>query len=454
MAWKKSRSGGSRGASTGLEKTVDLYELHQGQVEILETCGRRNVLACGRRFGKTTLGIELAFWPAHDGYPVGYFVPEYKLLTEVWEEMCDIFGPIVRPDQQQKRLEFSTGGVIECWSFDRNPNAGRSRKYKRIVVDEAAHCRNLRRTWTKGLRPTLTDFKGDAWFLSSPNGLDYFHTLFTYGQDGRKGWASWQRTSYDNPHLDPAEIDEARDDLPPEAFDQEYLAKFLADVFGRLVNDEWLDVAYKAERPERAGRCSIGVDLGEGTGRDHTAFCVLDEFGIVHFESSNTVDIPHAAKRLSELAQRFNVPDDRIAFDAGGRGKDLPNYLAQYRLDPRPYHGGAPQKGKWANRRSRAGMKLRHRLDPGRLAEVDHGAKSDSPWKADRPGSVKLQPPFALPADRPWWPRLREEIAALRYEVAGGKFALEKKDDLMAKLGRSPDFVDALLVALSTQDLA
>lgn len=394
------------------------------------------------------MALELVFWPALDGYPVGYFVPEYKLLVEAWEEMCETFAALATPDQQQKRLAFSTGGLVECWSFDRNPNAGRSRKYKRLVVDEAAHCRNLRRTWTKGLRPTLTDYKGDAWFLSSPNGLDYFHTLYQYGQEGRAGWRSWRRSSYDNPHLDPAEIDEARGELPPEVFDQEYLARFLADVFGALVPDAWLDAAYAAARPPRVARPAIGVDLGEGTGRDYTAFCVLDEHGIVHFEASNTVDIPRAARRLAELAREHRVPGDRVAFDAGGRGRDLPKYLEPHRLDARPYHGGAPSKGKYKNRRSRMGLRLRQRLDPERPARVEPARPAASAWEADRPDLVESSHPFALPADRAFWPRLREEIGALKYGLEAGKFALEPKADLMERLGRSPDYVDALLVAL------
>lgn len=414
------------------------------------------MVVCGRRWGKTTMGVNLACDTALKAGRLGWFVPEYKLLIEVWEEFESVLAPlIVKADSQQKRIKLSTGGLIECWSFDRNPRAGRGRKYHRVVVDEASFASRLELAWTKAIRPTLTDYRGDAWFLFTPNGQQHYtYKLYQRHAEGKRGWVSWRQSSYDNPFMPAAEIDDARDELPPEAFAQEYLAEFLADVFGRLVNDEWLDAAYQAKRPARAGRCCLGVDLGEGTGRDHTAYCVLDEFGIVHFESTNTVEIGGAARRIADLARQFNVTDERIAYDAGGRGKDLPKYLEPLRIDARPYHGGAPSKGKYTNRRSRMGMKLRHRLDPGRPDRIDHGERSPSPWGGDRPGKVELQPPFALPADRPWWPRLREEIAALRYEVAGGKFALEPKDDLMAKLGRSPDFVDALLVALSVGDIA
>ena len=37
---------------------------------------------------------------------------------------------------------------------------------------------------------------------------------------------SWKMTTYDNPYIDPAEIDDAKRDLPLIAFNQEYLAEF------------------------------------------------------------------------------------------------------------------------------------------------------------------------------------------------------------------------------------
>lgn len=430
---------------------VQLPRPHSNQKKILEDAGRFNVITCGRRWGKTTMGVNLAAQTALEGGILGWFVPEYKLVLEVWEAFEETLQEaIAKIDVQQKRIKLTTGGLIECWSFDRNPRAGRGRRYHRVIIDEASFAKSLEATWTKAVRPTLTDFRGDAWFLFTPNGQQHYtYKLFQRQGEGRKGWRSWRQTSYDNPHLDPREIDDAQQDLPPEAFSQEYLAEFLADVFGQLVRAEWLDAAYRTERPNALVRPSLGVDLGEGTGRDFTAFCVLDRHGIVHFEGSNTVDIVAAAKRMAELAQRYGIPSDRIAFDAGGRGKDLPKYLEPYQIEARPYHGGAPSKGKWFNRRARMAMKLRHRLDPDRPEYVDLGEKAKSPWDADRPGHVEKQPPFGLPQDKPWWPRLREEIENLRYEVAGGKFKLELKEDMMARLGRSPDYVDALLVALS-----
>ncbi len=43
------------------------------------------------------------------------------------------------------------------------------------------------------IRPLLTDLRGEAWFLSTPKGMNYLKALFDRGQDQEpEDWASWQ----------------------------------------------------------------------------------------------------------------------------------------------------------------------------------------------------------------------------------------------------------------------
>jgi hypothetical protein len=433
---------------------VDLWELHPNQNRVRVEAARYNVVNCGRRFGKTILGEDLAEETAIAGYPVGWFAPEYKLLTEAWRSMLNTLDPIIkRADVQQKRIELITGGVIECWAFDRNPRAGRSRKYKRVVIDEAAHADNLEEAFTRAIQPTLTDFKGDAWFLSSPNGQDnFFYKLYRYGIEGKSDWRSWTFTSYDNPNIDPAELDNTRSITDDWVFEQEYLAKFHAESVGRLIPDAWIDRCHSVQRAQgRGGYVVMGVDLGEGTGRDSTAFVIRDDLGILHAEHSSSVGIPAAAQKIHDLSRQWGIRDEFIVFDAGGRGKDLPRYLEHYRQSAVPYHGSSGGGQRHQNRRTAVAWRLRQRLDPERpLMAEPEPEMPESLWEAPRQVSKQLQPPFSLPAERPWWPRLSEELKALRYEVKpGGKLALEPKEEMSKRLGRSPDLCDALIMTFN-----
>jgi hypothetical protein len=196
--------------------------LHSAQQRVLDQRRRFNVLECGRRFGKTTLGVDLAIDTALDGRPVGWFAPTYKILDDAWRELVAASQDIAKPKQQERRLEFITGGVIEFWSLDQ-PDAGRSRKYARVIIDEAGIVRELESAWNGAIRPTLADYRGDAWFFGTPKGRNYFHQLFTKGQSDSKDWISWRFGTVENPAIADEEVAAARSDMPTAVFEQEYL---------------------------------------------------------------------------------------------------------------------------------------------------------------------------------------------------------------------------------------
>lgn len=145
---------------------------------------------------------------------------------------------VVQKYEQEHRLELSTGAVVECWSLD-DPDAGRGRKYGRVIIDEAAIARNLEEAWEQAIRPTLTDLQGDAWFMSTPKGFNYFHALFERGtaQD-HPSWASWQMPSSENPYLPVEELEAARIDTPERVYRQEYEASFVDDA-SMIFDREW-----------------------------------------------------------------------------------------------------------------------------------------------------------------------------------------------------------------------
>ncbi len=200
-------------------------ELHSGQRAIIDNPARFKVISAGRRFGKTLAATEwLALSPggAIYGATVGFFAPNFRTMVEVWSSMEKTLAPIIKKaNRTEMRMELVTGGTIEFWSLE-NKDSGRGRKYHRIIVDEAAHSRNLKEAWERSISPTLADYKGHAWFISTPNGINYFHELYLKGLVGENGWYSWKMPTTVNPHIDPEEIQRAADDLPALVFSQEF----------------------------------------------------------------------------------------------------------------------------------------------------------------------------------------------------------------------------------------
>ena len=274
---------------------------------------RFNVVDCGRRWGKTVLGIDVAVEMALSGYPVGWFAPEYRFLSEVWRDMVKLLEPYTtRSHATEHRIELASGGVVEMWSLD-GGNAGRSRKYARVVVDEAAMVPNLMTVWSEAIRPTLTDLRGDAFFLSTPRGRNDFWQLFQHGMDPlRDDWACWQMPTSTNPFIHPAELEAAQRELAERSFIQEYLAEFLEDsaVFRKVREaatakpQEYAQHGY-ASHPEH--RYVVGVDWGKY--EDYSVFAVIDSTTkeLVHLDRSNRIDYTVQIKRLQDLCKRFQV---------------------------------------------------------------------------------------------------------------------------------------------------
>jgi len=286
--------------------TIDLKlrALHPEQMKVVQQAKRFNVLCCGRRWGKTMLGMDRLIHPALQGQPVAWFSPTYKLQAETWRELRATLASVTRDkSEQEKRLELIGGGVIELWSLD-SPDAGRSRKYAVAVVDEAAMAPTLEDAWQQSIRPTLTDLQGSAWFLSTPKGMNYFKALFDRGQDGeRDGWASWQMPTRTNPFIDPDEIEAARLDMTEAAFNQEYLALFVnweGSVFRRVGEAA---TATPRLRPGHGHDYIIACDWGRSN--DYTVFVVLDTTtrAMVAMDRSNRVDYTVQCGRLRALCE-------------------------------------------------------------------------------------------------------------------------------------------------------
>jgi predicted phage terminase large subunit-like protein len=203
--------------------------LHSAQEQIRAGAARFNVLNCGRRFGKDVLGQDLLVEPAlkEKGLPVAWFAPTYKMMQDTFRDVSDTLRPVAtKINASEYRIELVTGGVIDMWSLD-VPNVARGRKYARVIINEAAMVNDLTRVFQRVIRPTLADYQGDAWFLSTPVGHNDFFDLYNR-QFTNENWRGWTYPTSANPYIPASEIEEMRRDMPDTAFRQEILAEFVA----------------------------------------------------------------------------------------------------------------------------------------------------------------------------------------------------------------------------------
>lgn len=240
---------------------IELRRPHPAQAQIIREAARFNALVCGRRFGKTELLLNRLIRPMLAGRPAAWFAPNEKYFDEVWREANRVLGPVTtRSDSQKKRLEIVTGGVLDFWTLHNTDDPGRGRKYAAIAVDEAAIVppHRLEKQWQEAIRPTLTDYRGDAWFGSTPKGAGFFQELYELGQKGEDGWRSWQMPTTANPHIDPEEVEAARRSLPSAVFRQEYLAEFVTDFGAHFKTPTYYE---PSELPRDGFREATGADF-------------------------------------------------------------------------------------------------------------------------------------------------------------------------------------------------
>jgi hypothetical protein len=284
--------------------TIKLPKLHSGQLAIKAERKRRNVICCGRRFGKNILLQDLAIETAlHDKAPLGWGAPVYKQTLDDYRTLCDTLAPVVgRQNSTEMRIELVSGGVIEFWSLDR-PDSIRGKKYKRFIVNEAGLVADLANIRNYIIIPTLIDMEGDEYHAGTPKGLNGFHGLFSHtGPD----WARWQMSSYANPHIKPTELDALKASMTERAFQQEIMAQFLEDGGGVFRGVQAAATSERVERGEPGRSYAIGVDWGRS--EDSTVFTVMDTQSkrMVYFDRMSDTDYASQRGRLAALSERFN----------------------------------------------------------------------------------------------------------------------------------------------------
>jgi hypothetical protein len=174
-----------------------------------------------------------------------------------------------------------------------------------IFVDEAAFL-DLDELWQYQLRPMLLDNpKSGADFFSSTNGRNGFWKLWQWAQDpNQPDWHGKHFTSYDNPLLDKAELEDIRRNTPERVFSQEYMAEFLED--GGSVFRNIKACIYQVLKQSRRRNLVFGIDLGRHN--DYTVIIVLDAdtMQVIHIDRFSEIGWELQAMRVIAKWQEYS----------------------------------------------------------------------------------------------------------------------------------------------------
>ena len=234
-------------------------ELLPWQQDVLEAPERFKVVAAGRRCGKSRLAAWMLIinaLQAERGH-VFYVAPTQGQARDImWGVLLELAHPITSGSHvNNMQIKLINGATISLKGADR-PDTMRGVSLKFLVMDEYADMKPS--VWEEVLRPALADQKGHALFIGTPKGRNHFFELYKYAElEGDETYKAWHFTSYDNPLLDPEEIDTAKKSMSSYAFRQEFMASFEA-LGSEIFKEEWVN--FQESEPDE-GDYYVAIDL-------------------------------------------------------------------------------------------------------------------------------------------------------------------------------------------------
>lgn len=216
---------------------IQLATLHAGQKRIYRERTSRTVVRCGRRFGKSLFFETLAENWAMTGKRVGYFAPDHKRLSESYSRVLNVLEPAKKSASKNAgeiRLKKGRGtgavggGSIDFWTLG-DPDAGRSREYDEVIIDEAGMVKiGLKEIVQQAIMPTLLVTNGNIMMGGTPLGVsdDSFFYEACMGT-GTEKWKEFHMPSGSNPIIPQATLDHFKATSEPRVWQQEYLAEFV-----------------------------------------------------------------------------------------------------------------------------------------------------------------------------------------------------------------------------------
>lgn len=278
------------------------YKPHEKQREIhnaINTIDAKYfVCNIGRQFGKTLLGInQCLYWAINDKTSmIGWVSPIYKQSKKVYQELkraTESSGFFKYNDTELIVKGFNS--TIQFFSAERADGI-RGNTFDYLICDEFDFMKV--NTWEEVLQPTILVKGKKVLFISTPRGkrMMYKLSLLRHNDDRYK---YFQYSSYDNPMIDPREIDSIRETVPDHIFRQEYLAEFLDGATGLFKNvRECIKVA------TNSGTLYGGLDIGRAD--DYTVLTIgTKEGGVIHVERWRHDEWTKIIDKVAVLISKF-----------------------------------------------------------------------------------------------------------------------------------------------------
>jgi hypothetical protein len=308
--------------------------LHVNQKKIFLSSKPYKLLVCGRRFGKShelrteALVAALSFNQPYDpNFPpvVAIIMPTLKQARQVhWKALKGLLNnaPFVESINNSDLRITLKGNKPDILLRGSNEDGGdglRGLKIYFAAVDEFQDVKPD--IWDNVIFPALGDTIGSkALLCATPKGRS--HPLYKFYQKIIKlpNWEYFHFTTKDNPHFPKKQLREAKSQMPPKSYRQEYQASF-EDFDGQLF-DQLNDSHFVSALPTDLSYY-LGADWGDtnpafvvvGLSKDSSKFYIIDTW---HNQSKQPITQDEFLDKVAAACTKHKVyrcylPDDRPA---------------------------------------------------------------------------------------------------------------------------------------------
>jgi len=283
-----------------------LKGLHKGQLEVENDPARFKLLRCGRKWRKTSYQINwLIRMALKTGLTCPYVAPNRVQAENIaWRDhvqreldVLTSVGKKFKTNEQKLTVTFENGGRIQLMGVENKEALRGISNWGGISCDEMDDWDED--IWPTIIRPNLMTYRAPAVIAGTPKGERYLFSLENAKKNvtikGKKSrehiFKTFHFTSYDNPALDRAELDDMVEEYKEKGQDyflQEVMAEYIAPV--GLVYKEWNMANFRKISYDPLLPLHISFDWGVN---DPTSIVWIQvghgEYRVIdYFESSDT----------------------------------------------------------------------------------------------------------------------------------------------------------------------
>lgn len=230
-------------------------------------------------------------------------------------------------------------------------------------------------------------------------------------------------------------------------------AEFYEGTSTRMFPPDWLAHSISLHKQlEHQPRQAVAMGVDTAEGGDSTTFTVSDGRGIIKQESLKTPDTSVIVPMTINYINRYNIPPERVMFDAGGGGKQHADQLRQKGYNVRTVaFGGAATPQKSAPR----AKDVREDVQDAERRYIYKNKRAELYGKARLRIDPTYGPGFAIPEE---YQELTRQLSLipLKYDDEGRLKILPKNRTTQNKtepslteiIGHSPDEADSFVLSI------